>query len=522
MTEGAQLALRIGIDVGGTNTDAVLLDGLDVLASVKRPTTLDVTAGIVEALKSIFELWRDGQPGDVSAVMIGTTHFTNAVVQRKGLTRIALMRLCLPAGQAIPPLYDWPDDLRQEVLHSSYLLNGGLEFDGSPISELDPDEVSQVITAITDGGPGSVAVVGTFSPVSPHQEIAVAAAFHSAAPAIDVCLSHEIGRLGALERENATALNACLSDIARTTISAFEQALFESGLQANLYLSQNDGTLMNAARAAKYPVLTFASGPTNSMRGAAMLSGMRDGIVLDIGGTTTDGGALTSGFPREASFEVEVGGVRTNFRMPDVVSIGLGGGSHVLDKGNRIGPQSVGYRLLNEALVFGGSTFTMTDAAVASGACLLGDPGRVSGIAGEESTAAMRTAQTMLASLVDQLKLSAGDVPVVLVGGGATLFPASIEGASTVMRPEHAGVANAIGAAIAQVSGEVDRVFSMEGRTRDTVMAAARSEAVDQAVASGARRETVEVVEVDELPLAYLPSNALRLRIKAVGDLDER
>ena len=516
------MTLRIGIDVGGTNTDAVLLDGAGVLASVKRPTTADVTTGIVDALTSIFKLWRDGQPEDVSAVMIGTTHFTNAVVQRKNLTRIALLRLCLPAGQAIPPLYDWPEDLRDEVLHSSYLLKGGLEFDGRPISELDPDEVRQVISRIAGDGLGSVAVIGTFSPVSPHQEIAVADAFRRKAPEVDVCLSHEIGRLGALERENATALNACLSEIARSTIAAFEQSLAGSGLRAPLYLSQNDGTLMNAERAAKYPVLTFASGPTNSMRGAAMLSGIRDGIVLDIGGTTTDGGALTSGFPREASFEVEVGGVRTNFRMPDVVSIGLGGGSHVLDLGHRIGPQSVGFRLLDEALVFGGSTFTMTDAAVASGACSLGDPGRVSSIPANEARSAMRTAHAMLAGLVDQLKLSARDVPVVLVGGGATLFPMEIEGASTVMRPEHAGVANAIGAAIAQISGEVDRVFSMEGQTRDAAMAKARAEAIDLAVLSGARRETVEVVDVDELPLAYLPSNALRLRIKAVGDLDER
>jgi N-methylhydantoinase A/oxoprolinase/acetone carboxylase beta subunit len=516
------LTLRIGIDVGGTNTDAVLLDGMDVLASVKRPTTADVTAGIVDALGSIFASWSEGQPADVSAVMIGTTHFTNAVVQRKNLTRIALLRLCLPAGQAIPPLYDWPADLRDEVLHSSYLLKGGLEFDGRPISETDPDEVNRAISRISGDGLGSVAVIGTFSPVSPRQEIAVAEAFHEGAPAIDVCLSHEIGRLGALERENATALNACLSDIARSTISAFERALAGSGMGAQLYLSQNDGTLMSAQRAARYPVLTFASGPTNSMRGAAMLSGMRDGIVLDIGGTTTDGGALTSGFPREASFEVEVGGVRTNFRMPDVVSIGLGGGSHVSDLGFRVGPQSVGYRLLDEALVFGGSTFTMTDAAVASGACSLGDPGRLSGLSSQVAQSAMQTAQAMLAGLVDQLKLSAGDVPVVLVGGGATLFPMEIEGASTVMRPEHAGVANAIGAAISQISGEVDRVFSMDGQTRDAAMATAREEAIDLAVLSGASRETVEIVEVDELPLAYLPSNALRLRIKAVGDLDER
>ena len=83
--------------------------------------------------------------------------------------------------------------------------------------------------------------------------------------------------------------------------------------------------------AERFPVLTFASGPTNSMRGAAFLSGVQEAIVIDVGGTTTDVGSLHKGFPRQASVAVEIGGVRTNFRMPDVFSIGLGGGSLVVE-----------------------------------------------------------------------------------------------------------------------------------------------------------------------------------------------
>ncbi len=516
------MSLRIGIDVGGTNTDAVLLSGREVLASIKRPTTADVTAGIVDALASIFEQRPEIDRRDVSAVMIGTTHFTNAVVQRRDLTPIAVLRLCLPAGQAIPPLYDWPADLREVVCAASYLLHGGLEYDGRPISELDPCEIERTLSDLISRGIESAAVVGTFSPVSPHQEITVADALRSGAPGMNVSLSHEIGRLGVLERENASALNACLSGLAKKTIAGFENALLQSGLDARLYLSQNDGTLMTAEHAAKYPVLTFASGPTNSMRGAALLSGVTDGIVLDVGGTTTDGGALVHGFPREASFEVEVGGVRTNFRMPDVVSVGLGGGSLISNDGGTVGPQSVGYRLTEEALVFGGSSLTMSDVAVSLGLCDLGDPSRVESLDPVVSRRAMQVAQESLAGLVDALKLSAGTVPVVLVGGGATLFPADIEGASSVIRPEHAGVANAIGAAIAQVSGEIDRVFPMEGRSRESVLAEAKDEAISHAVQAGAAVSTVQIVEIDEVPLAYLPSSALRLRIKAVGDLSAR
>src|SRR4030095_4445252 len=141
--------------------------------------------------------------------------------------------------------------------------------------------------------------------------------------------------------------------------------------------------LMNAASAERFPVLTFASGPTISMRGAAFLSGVSDAIVVDVGGTTSDVGALRKGFPRQATMAVEVGGVRTNFRMPDVFSIGLGGGSHVVetDKGIKVGPTSVGYRLASDALIFGGSTLTTSDIIAAAGRADFGDPSRVAHLA---------------------------------------------------------------------------------------------------------------------------------------------
>ena len=129
-----------------------------------------------------------------------------------------------------------------------------------------------------------------------------------------------LGRIGLLERENATLLNASLKELARTTTHAFVEAIRRSGLEAQLYLTQNDGTVMLAGVAEKFPVFSFASGPTNSMRGGAFLSGLANAVVVDVGGTTTDVGMLTNGFPREANNVVEIGGVRTLFRMPDVVS----------------------------------------------------------------------------------------------------------------------------------------------------------------------------------------------------------
>jgi len=516
LEEGARV--RIGIDVGGTNTDAVLLEGHQVLAWAKRPTTPNVTDGIRAALGAVFAS-ADVAPSEIGAVMIGTTHFTNAVVQRRDLDRIGVIRLGLPATQAIPPLTDWPDDLREAVAGLVRLLPGGHQFDGREIAPLNRTLVDAVIAELREGGIGALAVSAVFSPAVPDHERIVAAWVREALPTASITLSHEIGRIGLLERENAAALNACLTTLAHRTIGALVQALEELGVTAALYLSQNDGTLMAAEFAARYPVLTFASGPTNSMRGAVALSGLSDAIVLDVGGTTTDGGVLVNGFPREASFEVAIGGVRTNFRMPDVVSIGFGGGSLVSADGAEVGPQSVGYRLTEDAIIFGGQTLTASDIAVAAGRARFGDPTRARSLSPQLVRQALATIDRRLAELVDALKTSPHPVPVVVVGGGSVLVPEQLEGASVVVRPTYAPVANAIGAAIAQVSGELDRVFSLEGRSRESVLAEAKGAASEMAVAAGADPATVNIVEIDEIPLAYLPSNAVRVRVKAVGDL---
>src|ERR1044071_6332199 len=120
---------RIGIDVGGTNTDAVLIDGTRVVASLKTATTEDVTTGVTRALRQLIE--RAGEAAlSAQIVIIGTTHFVNAVVERRHLQRVAVMRLCLPASSSVTPFIDWPEDLRSIVKGSVELLPGGFEIDG--------------------------------------------------------------------------------------------------------------------------------------------------------------------------------------------------------------------------------------------------------------------------------------------------------------------------------------------------------------------------------------------------------
>jgi hypothetical protein len=127
----------------------------------------------------------------------------------------------------------------------------------------------------------------------------------------------------------------------------------------------------------------------------------------------------------------------------------------------------------------------------------------------------------MAEDTVDRMRTSAELLPVIMVGGGSVILPSKLAGTGTVHRPDHYDVANAIGAAIAQCSGEIDRVFPLDGTTREALMEQAQDLARQEAVNAGADPATVEIVEVHEVPLAYLPNRATRIRVRASGDLAE-
>lgn len=507
---------RIGIDVGGTNTDAVLVDGNDILGAVKTATTTDVTGGIRTALEDLIAAVGDAT-SDVDAVMIGTTHFVNAVVQRRDLNRAAALRVCLPASASLTPFVDWPDDLAALVDGGRYLIRGGHEYDGRPLVPLDEGAVAEAARDMRANGISALGISAVFSPLTAACEERAAEIVRDEHPDIHITLSSRLGRIGLLERENATLLNACLIELAGKTTDAFTKAIADSGISAPLYITQNDGTVTSAEVARNEPVRSFASGPTNSMRGAAFLSGVEDAMVLDIGGTSSDIGCLKAGFPREANNVVQVGGVRTLFRMPDLLSIAIGGGTTVAEEPLSIGPVSVGYRLSEQALVFGGDTLTLTDIAVAAGLAEIGDRSRVSHLSATLVAAAIRSIHLTLSEAVDRMRTDAAPTPLLAVGGGAILAPETMAGITEVIRAPHHAVANAVGAAIAQVSGEVDNIFrDME---REDILRVAEQMARDNAISAGASAETLKVVDMEDLPLAYLPGRAVRARVRVVGDI---
>ena len=503
---------RLGIDVGGTNTDAVVIDGdLKLVAATKSPTTEDVMSGIVAAMHEVITQIGADAARNIGFAMLGTTHCTNAIVERKRLNKVAALRVGAPATTAISCMADWPDELKNAMRVRDFLVHGGNEFDGREISALSEDEIREVARVVREEGFESVAVTSVFSPVSDaHEKRAAAVLREELGEGFPITLSSEIGSLGFLERENASILNAALYDVARTTADSFEAALASEGLaDVAVYLGQNDGTLMSVDYAKRYPIFTIACGPTNSIRGASFLTQEKDAVVVDIGGTTTDVG-------------VEIGDVRTNFRMPDLVSVGLGGGSLVrqLEDGSvTVGPDSVGYLVTKKARCFGGDTLTATDIVVAKGLAEgVGDPALVADLEPALVDAAYAEITRIIEDAVDAMKTSAGDVTVILVGGGSILAPDRLEGSDNVLRPENFGVANAVGSAIAQVSGQIAKVFSLTETPRDQALAESKQRACDEAIEAGADPSTVEVVDVEDIPMAYL-GDALCIRVKAVGDL---
>ena len=561
--------LRFGVDVGGTNTDAVCIkvDAVggspEVLATCKATTTSDLFEGVERALKGCLA-GLDHARYDVTApkgfgvgsVAIGTTHFINAVVERSPkLGRVAVVRVASHTCDSVPPFTDFPASLRSVVSArptSNVCVRGGYEFDGTEHEALSPEDIMLAAAAVKASDATGVAVSCPFSHVNPLHEIEVERALREDhGVSVPISMSHQVSTSAdLLKRENATILNASLLRFSPHVVEGMRAAVsVVPGLRAaSVYLTQNDGSLMEVADALRFPVKTFGSGATNSSRGAAFLAladpagsdavkqavRARGAIVVDVGGTTSDVAVLSSGSlqPRQKLDNAVLGGVRTNFRMPDVLSVGLGGGSIVDVATGTVGPRSVGSRLSEIGVSFSedAAARVVTATDVAARLRLL-DPAKLSAHAAQRVDAAVPQALaegvhgTMRATLqnaISQAKVSPEDVPLILVGGGAALFGTGFEGVvNPAVVPSHHSVANAVGAAISQVSYEYDRLVPL-GSADDSVRAAAMQLAVDESTdavrAMGGSADTVQIIRKEDIPLAYLQNNTTRIVVKVIAD----
>lgn len=569
----------IGVDVGGTNTDAVIVDRsadkASVISCAKTLTTADVNTGVGRAIHlALINSRKENRILAVQQVNIGTTHFINAIVEGKRLTKVAVIRLCGTASRAVAPFSDIPKRLTQIIRGSVFMLNGGYQFDGTEITPLNEKEIRNTANILKSNGERNIVISGIFSPLIQDHENRVADIIRGIYPEASITACHEIGTIGLLERENAAILNECIKPLCLKTISGLRSTLDDMGLTCPIFLTQNDGTVLNESKVQQLPVLTFASGATNSMRGAAFLTGIQDAIVVDIGGTSMDVGMLLKGFPREASSEVKVGGIRTNFRMPDVVSIGLGGGSYIKNvciNGKeliRVGPQSAGYLIDSEALVFAKDkeeletrVVTATDIAVAADIANVGVKEYVLNLDKNFVQQSIEKIQNMIGECVDKVRINNINIPLILVGGGSILVDKTrlFDGVSEIVCPDYFDVANAVGAALCQISTNIDMVLDLEKyvdmptmnsklsnvlrgdcnattedekllftqNIRKEFLLSARKKAFDELckiakqniIAAGATKETIKLIDKEDTSLSYIPGNVVRMKIKLVGDL---
>lgn len=412
-------------------------------------------------------------------------------------------------------------------------MDGGLHVHGEEEAPINEEQVTRECDVIKARRINSIVVCGVYSPidVEKRQEDQVRNIILREIPDADVICSHEVANIGFMERENASILNASILKFARRTITGFETVLRRLGLSCGLFLTQNDGTLVDVLQAIRLPIRTFLSGPTNSIAGAGYLGLANKGrqsstVVIDIGGTTTDVGVLLpSGLPRQASAYSMISGIRVNYSMPHLETIGLGGGSivqrHPMTRLIHVGPDSVGNRLEKEAFSFGGNTLTATDIAVATGAAQIGNR-TLSGTEIDQSlqTEALVQIRKKLSAALDLVKTSVEPLPVILVGGGAIIAPEDLKGTTKVIRPPYHDVANAIGAAIASVGATVDTIRDTSHINSADAIHEVKQEAIRKVIQEGAKPGSAKIAAIDVMPLQYM-ANKIRIVVRATGQLSE-
>ncbi|CAF1021778.1 unnamed protein product [Rotaria sordida] len=358
------------------------------------------------------------------------------------------------------------------------LVSGGYFFDGSLITSLNEDEIRSLVRQALASDIHSFCVCGVFSPCRPDQEQRVAQIIREESSDVFITLSHEIAGLGLIERENVSILNACLRPLALRTMRALEQAL-PPGIP--VFLTQNNGTLLSIDQCIRFPVLTFASGPTNSMVGAAHLTG---------GGTIV----------------------------------------HVDEETRSIcfGPDSVGYQLVTHALAFGGQIITGTDVALAAkltsriGHSIVQLPSFI-------VEQVLDHIRNTISRGIDRIKTNQESMPVILCGGGSILVNSKevFDGVTHMIRPPHFAVCNAVGATLCRVSATIESIVDLVPSSIDNGVQ--RKHEIDrltllvqqQCEQNGAHPNTVHLVDIEQVPLAYYPGGYKhRVLLTAIGQLD--
>jgi N-methylhydantoinase A/oxoprolinase/acetone carboxylase beta subunit len=500
----------IGIDVGGTNTDIVLIDeNKKIIFKDKKLTTKPIFKGIIDFLEDILKIYNSE---DIFYISIGSTFAINSLLEGKNLSKVGVIRIIESQSEYnIPPCFNWPKNIKEKTLASFVNLKGGFECSGEESFELSEKEIENKVNKLIENGAESIALVGSFSPIYKEQEIRVKNYINNKFN-ISITISNDIGGFGFLERENATIVNS-------TLIYSFKKE-FESILEyaklkkINFYIVQNDGTLSEFESAINFPIKTISAGVTNSCIGGAKLANLKDAIIVDIGGTSTDFCFIKNGFPKKSTKSISIGGINLEYSAPDIISIGLGGGS-IIKKNNAdftIGPESVAKDILIRAYAFGGSEKTLTDAAISLNKINIWN-NKLKFFIKEDAKKILNTAFSKIVKIINNLKQNSTEkIDVIFVGGGAIIFKSEIENNGYII-PEFFDIANAYGAAYAEVCSKIDKIIELKN---DLEIINIENQIIENAIKNGAKNP--RIIEKTILPFHYIPGNKARIIIIASGE----
>jgi len=324
--------LGLGIDAGGTYTDAVIYDfrRKRVVQKAKALTTkLRLTVGIENALDQLDAERLAG----VGLVSVSTTLATNAIVEGRGQK----------VGMLIMPSYCRFDP--SEINHRPIVvLDGRLEIDGGEIAPIDPDQVRRVVRAMVDRDQvRAFAVAGYASHNNPSHELQVKAIIRDET-GLSVTCGHDVSEgLSYRTRAVTAGLNARIIPYLDSLLAEVQVSLERRQIGAPVMVVRSDGSLMSVQAARERPIETILSGPAASVAGASQLAGLTNALVVDMGGTTTDTAMITDGVVRTCDEGASVGGWKTHVKALDMRTLGLGGDSHIAYEKRRlqIGPRRV-------------------------------------------------------------------------------------------------------------------------------------------------------------------------------------
>jgi len=519
----------LGIDVGGTHTDAALIEDFQISRKAKVLTnSSNIMGSLLDVTNSIF---RDKSTDRLRRIVLSTTISTNAIVQN----RIRRVGMIIANGPGLPPSL-LP---RQE---DACFLSGYVNHRGIEVATVEDDEISAAADVFTKAGIEHIGVVGKFSTRNPVQELKIKNAIQSRFKHVSV--GHRLsGHLNFRRRIATTYLNAAIASLHRRFVQAVLQFNQEQGITAPVYILKADGGTIDIERSVEYPVQTILSGPAASIMGVLSLGNCKqDAIALDIGGTTTDIALLADGVPLLEGQGVTIEGQRTLIRGLRTRSIGVGGDSHVKweNGGLVIGPERDG-----PAAALGGLFATPTDAMILMNLTDLGERQRsvaaVSPLAAHMGCSLEEAARRIFAATcekivhhVRQFIDEVNNQPVYtihemlegrklqpkelyLVGGPAEVMATPLADllSCVPLIPRHAEVANAIGAALARTTAEITLLADTERRiltigeegavitipqrfTKSDVIRIGQEKLREKAISMGAKEEDLQVEVVEE------------------------